>query len=77
MKKSKDRKDGKASGNMFDRLDLFSVPMPTHNFEGNSQIGTSIGFLFSILLVTIVLVYALLIGRVFVTGDKPKVATVL
>jgi hypothetical protein len=52
------KKKGNETGTFFDKWDLFATPVPPFNFETQSQVGTSIGAMTSLLLVTVVLAYA-------------------
>jgi len=58
MKSKNSRATGKEIGTFFDRYDLFGTPMQSFNIEGNEQVGTSIGCIFSCILTATVLLFA-------------------
>ena len=51
------KRDGKKSGNPFDRFDFFGVKLPIFNLEGNPKVGSSIGGFLSLLMTVLILAY--------------------
>ena len=55
-------KEGRKTNSFYDRWDFFAEPVTGLNMEGAKQIGTSIGFLFSIIMTVLVLAFS--IGKI-------------
>ena len=56
---------------------MFAVPMYTHNIEGSEQVGTSIGCICTLLLLSIVMTFASSKGLILIKKTQPEIATVL
>ena len=69
------KREGKETGNIFDRYDMFGTPIPSFNLEGTDRVGTSIGCIFSVIITVIVLSYSYTKGKIFVYKDKPLITT--
>ena len=61
---TKKGKSGKILGGFFDRYDHFSTPVRPFNFEGELVVGSSVGFIFSIIMLIIMLAYSISKGRI-------------
>jgi hypothetical protein len=68
-------KRGRETGNAFDRWDMFSTPMPHFNIEGNKKVGTSIGCIFSVLMISLCLAYGGTRGIFFITKSRPLISS--
>jgi len=66
----------KKIGTIYDRFDLFSKTFPTFNLEGHSRFGTCVGFILSIVLITLVMAYSCIRGLVLVSGSRPNISSV-
>jgi hypothetical protein len=71
LKKSK----GRIAGNIFDKFDFYAVPITAYNFEGETQVGTSIGCFFSFIFATFVSVYIITQGTIFIRQTQPLITT--
>jgi hypothetical protein len=65
----------KEIGNNFDKYDLFARHIPHFHFEGHNKLGTGVGFFFTILLSTLVVIYSCARGRYLWTGDRPNISS--
>jgi len=70
-------RDGKKSGNIFDRFDIFGTKLPGFNFENNPKVGSSIGGIFSIVMIVLVLGYATAKGRVCFQRSELKISNMI
>jgi hypothetical protein len=69
-------RNGENIGLFFDRYDLFGSNMPSFNMEGQKKIGSSIGFLSSLLLVVITFGHAIVYGHLFLTGERAFISQI-
>jgi hypothetical protein len=71
------KKKGNETGTFWDKWDFFATPIPPFNLESNEQVGTSIGFITSLLLTTVVLAYAVMKFEICILRKKPLISAVL
>jgi hypothetical protein len=65
----------KKVGNNYDRYDIFGVDVPSFHIEGSKRIGSIVGCVFTMLLITMVIGYSCAKGRYVVTGDRPNISS--
>lgn len=58
---------------IFDSMDLFAAQPPQFNIEGQTQITTSLGFLFSALLIVTIFGFSIHKSINLFTGNDPKI----
>jgi hypothetical protein len=70
-------KKGRQIGGFFDRWDYFGEPIPSFNIEGSSHVGSSIGFIFSIIMWITIFCYATLKGFHLLSKHNPQVSSAI
>jgi hypothetical protein len=66
---------GKDTGSIFDKTDCFSQNVHSFNIEGNGKVGTSIGTFFSFLILSTMLLYITVKGKILLDSDNPLITT--
>jgi hypothetical protein len=77
MNKRFSSKPGKNIGSFFDKWDFFASPVPSFNMEGEEQVGTSIGCLFSILATITIIFYASVRGQICISKGRPSISSII
>ena len=65
----------KEIGNIFDRYDLFGTDVPKLTLEGNKKIGTSIGFVLTVIFYILTLGYSCVRFRYLMLADRPNLSS--
>ena len=73
MNQKRKRTGGNKVGTIFDKNDMFSIPIPTFTIEGEENIGTMAGSILSLTMVIIVVSYALPKGFQMVNKVKAEI----
>jgi hypothetical protein len=68
-------KKGRETGNVFDKWDMFSANMVNFNIEGTEKVGTSIGCVFTVLLILLLLAYGSVRGIFFISKSRPLISS--
>jgi hypothetical protein len=63
------------TGNIFDKTDCFRQNVHSFNIEGNGKVGTSIGTLFSVLIIATMSLYIVVKGDILVNSRNPLITT--
>jgi hypothetical protein len=55
-------------------MDLFAAPMPKGNIDGEEKVGTTVGFILTLIMITGMLVYGTMRFKIFVSSERPTIS---
>ena len=66
---------GKEIGGVFDKADCFGQTVSSFNIEGHDKVGTSVGTLFSFIILLLMSTYASIKFRILYAKENPLITT--